>query len=201
MSISVILHVHSRLSFDSYIFGNRWGLEDAYRFAQGAPLTNPGGEKMQLSRPLDFVAITDHAEGFALPSLVPARRQIKTPPPCAPQWTIRRHGWAVLDLREGGEKRPMQRLQAGPAEVQIKFEDDTWAHIVAMADKHNRPGRFTTFAAYEYSPPLSGQWQASPKRYFQKRYVPRHAISGFDAAEAPDLWRACATPARHLARC
>ena len=27
-------------------------------------MTTPGGEVMQFSRPLDFVAITDHAEGF-----------------------------------------------------------------------------------------------------------------------------------------
>ena len=195
------LHVHSRLSFDSYIFGNRWGLEDAYRFAQGAPLTNPGGEKMQLSRPLDFVAITDHAEGFALPSLCAGAPADKD---AAALCAAMNHPTArlFLDLREGGEKRPMQRLQAGPAEVQIKFEDDTWAHIVAMADKHNRPGRFTTFAAYEYSPPLSDSGKHHRNVIFKNGTVPRHAISGFDAAEAPDLWRAlrdtCAAPCEVL---
>ena len=30
----------------------------------GETLKTAGGEAMQLSRPLDFVAITDHAEGF-----------------------------------------------------------------------------------------------------------------------------------------
>ena len=67
------MHVHSRLSFDSYIFGNRWGLEDAYRFARGAAMKNPSGETMQLTRPLDFVAITDHAEGFAFPRFAASR--------------------------------------------------------------------------------------------------------------------------------
>ena len=58
------LHIHTQESFDSRLFGNPFGIEDAYRFAKGEPLTTPGGEVMQLSRPLDFVAITDHAEGF-----------------------------------------------------------------------------------------------------------------------------------------
>ena len=58
------LHLHTSESFDATLFGNALGVEDAYRFAKGEPLATAGGELMQLSRPLDFVAITDHAEGF-----------------------------------------------------------------------------------------------------------------------------------------
>ena len=58
------LHLHTAESFDASLFGTILGVEDAYRFARGEPLKSPGGEVMQLSRPLDFVAITDHAEGF-----------------------------------------------------------------------------------------------------------------------------------------
>ena len=58
------LHLHTAESFDSSMMGNKLGIEDAYRFAKGEPLIGAGGETMQLSRPLDFVAITDHAEGF-----------------------------------------------------------------------------------------------------------------------------------------
>ena len=60
------LHVHSSLSFDSYIFGNRYGLEETYNFAKGEPMQNMFGETMQISRPLDFAAVTDHAETFGL---------------------------------------------------------------------------------------------------------------------------------------
>ena len=58
------LHLHTSESFDASMMGNKLSIEDAYRFAKGDPLMGPGGETMQLSRPLDFVAITDHAEGF-----------------------------------------------------------------------------------------------------------------------------------------
>ena len=60
------LHVHTSESLDAVLFGTTATIEDAYRFARGEPLRSPGGELMQLSRPLDFVAITDHAEGFGL---------------------------------------------------------------------------------------------------------------------------------------
>ena len=58
------LHVHTAESFDARLFGTTLTIEDAYRFAKGEPLENVSGEVMQLTRPLDFVAITDHAEGF-----------------------------------------------------------------------------------------------------------------------------------------
>ena len=60
------LHIHTRESFDAALFGTTLTIEDAYRFARGAPLRSDGGELMQLSRPLDFLAITDHAESFGL---------------------------------------------------------------------------------------------------------------------------------------
>ena len=58
------LHVHSSLSFDSYLFGNRLTIDQAYHFAKGTSMENAIGETMRLTRPLDFVAVTDHAESF-----------------------------------------------------------------------------------------------------------------------------------------
>ena len=60
------VHVHTVESLDAVLFGTTATVEDAYRFAKGEKLRSPGGEVMRLSRPLDFVAITDHAEGFGL---------------------------------------------------------------------------------------------------------------------------------------
>ncbi|MBT4520981.1 MAG: DUF3604 domain-containing protein, partial [Halieaceae bacterium] len=60
------LHVHTVESLDAVLFGTTLTVQDAYRFSKGDSLRSPGGELMQLSRPLDFVAITDHAESFGL---------------------------------------------------------------------------------------------------------------------------------------
>ena len=60
----VELHVHTAESYDAPLFGNSLSIEDAYRFAKGSPPSTAGGETMQLSRPLDFLSVTDGAGGF-----------------------------------------------------------------------------------------------------------------------------------------
>ena len=60
------LHVHTSLSFDAYLFGTRLDPDAAYQIAKGGTATVATGERIQLTRPLDFVALTDHAEGFGL---------------------------------------------------------------------------------------------------------------------------------------
>jgi Protein of unknown function (DUF3604) len=55
------LHVHTGLSVDAYMSGNRTGPEDAYRFALGEAIPAPNNpDKVRIERPLDFAAVTDH---------------------------------------------------------------------------------------------------------------------------------------------
>ena len=48
----------------AYAGGNRLGPNTAYRFAKGEKIELPTGDEAELKAPLDFVALTDHAEGF-----------------------------------------------------------------------------------------------------------------------------------------
>ncbi len=143
------LHVHSELSFDAYLFGNRISIDQAYDIAKGKPVENAAGELMRLTRPLDFAAITDHAEGFGLHETcaLPAPnegikefcRKLENPSRSF-----------FLELRESGETRPpVSPLDAMIVDHQKRhaLAQSTWQDIVAVADKHNEPGRFTAFDA------------------------------------------------------
>ncbi len=60
------LHVHTAWSLDAYAFGAMATPTDAYRFARGEALTLMSGDEVRIDRPLDFAAVTDHAETFDL---------------------------------------------------------------------------------------------------------------------------------------
>ena len=59
-------HVHTGWSADAGAFGATLGPEEALRFARGEQVTSSLGEPAKLSRPLDWVAITDHSDGAGI---------------------------------------------------------------------------------------------------------------------------------------
>ena len=142
-------HVHTKLSFDAFIFGNRNGPDEAYRFAKGEKIFHPAGFEMKLRVPLDFQAVTDHAMYLGM---VPAMFD--------PSTDVSKHPVAT-GLREA-ETPTARRLAFAsmmPYLGQI-VEDDlldmnivrsAWQEIKAAADRHNDPGQFTAFTGYEYT--------------------------------------------------
>jgi len=65
------LHVHTARSMDAFTGETRTTPDEAYRFAKGEEVDRPpldeegrGARRVRLERPLDFAAVTDHAEYF-----------------------------------------------------------------------------------------------------------------------------------------
>lgn len=59
------MHVHTSISLDAYAFGTVDGPEAAFAYARGEPVQFYG-DTIRLERPLDFTAVTDHAEWMDL---------------------------------------------------------------------------------------------------------------------------------------
>ncbi len=57
-------HLHTELSMDAGLFGNRLSPRDADRFARGEEVVSSTGQAVRLSRPLDWLAVTDHSDGM-----------------------------------------------------------------------------------------------------------------------------------------
>ena len=56
------LHIHTSWSFDAFVNNVRTTPDDAYNFGKGAAIDHISGQKIQIKRPLDFMAVTDHSE-------------------------------------------------------------------------------------------------------------------------------------------
>ena len=67
-------HLHTDISMDAGAFGNRLGLDDAYRFARGEQVNSTRGGPVRLSRPLDFLVVADHSDNMGFfPDLLDGR--------------------------------------------------------------------------------------------------------------------------------
>lgn len=110
-----------------------------------------------------------------------------------------------LGLRAQGETRPMVKdltIYDGDADLARRLSISTWDKVRAAAERHNEPGVFTTFAAYEYSPPLKDSGKHHRNIIFRGRETAPYAISGFEAASEIDLWKqleaGCKSPCEFL---
>jgi hypothetical protein len=148
------LHVHTNISSDAYLFGNRMDMDTAYRIAKGESKKSRTGERVELTRPLDFAALTDHAESFGRriacdsADISDAGRE-----QCEEMETPSLIGF--LKMRSRAEQRPMIKdlsvFNNDPG-LERNYASRTWQQVQDAADRHYAPGMFTTFVAYEYSP-------------------------------------------------
>ncbi len=156
------LHVHTALSFDSYAFDVRNGPDEAYRFAIGGDVSLPpldgmgqGTQSLRLDRPLDFVAVTDHAEflGEVDICLTPNLPGYEASP-CE---TFRDNGplgQTLLGVTLTSTTPEREVEICGDGERCLVAARSVWDEIVASAERfYDRSSActFTTFAAYEYT--------------------------------------------------
>ncbi len=178
------LHVHTRYSFDAFIFNVRASPDQAYEYAKGAPIEHAGGFDIQLeSGALDFMAVTDHATYLGvLPAMSDPQSELHGLDVAAEMrgdtgMTIRERFYGMIDFMNSDD----------PGFDPDPTRASAWASIVESANRHNDPGHFTAFVGYEYT--------ASPDRNNMHRNVifrgseaPALPFSRVDSANAEDLW-------------
>ncbi|MBV7256619.1 DUF3604 domain-containing protein [Pacificimonas sp. WHA3] len=184
------LHVHTRASFDAYIFNIRATADDAYRFAKGQPLKHPAG--YEVSAPaLDFYAVTDHGEYLGV---VPAMDG--TDSPLAKTALARQiFGADALDPRAAFTRIGLSAVTGQPiAEIyDLDHIASVWRRHVEAADRHYEPGRFTTFAGYEYTAmrPINPIAGTAANLHRNVIFEDAAAAQPFSASNSPnpeDLW-------------
>lgn len=157
------VHVHTALSFDAYTFETRNGPRDAYRFARGEtvglPPLDASGEPTRshaLRVPLDFAAVTDHAEMLGETRLCTVGN-LQTPACQA----IRDGNFALVGFYFGAQftdADPQRRAFCGAeGALCLQAAASPWADVQQAAAEFDDPTptcSFSTFVGYE--------WTASP---------------------------------------
>lgn len=179
------LHIHTSLSVDAFNVGNRSLPEQAYIFAKGGEIEHAMGYGIRIRRPLDFAAVTDHAEYLGV------LRAIN------PDSPLKNRSLRERLLQDGPLSYTLAfiRTMIGYS-VKVKDVDDAkintsssraWQQIIDTAERHYSPGTFTTFIGYE--------WTSMPENknlhrniIFRGSDVPSSPFSSLDSEDPRELW-------------
>lgn len=186
------LHVHTGQSFDAFISSVRATPDDAYRFAKGEKITTDGGLDIQLSGPLDFLAVTDHGEYMGIMPVMatPGSDLSKTnfaksvfgPDAVNPAQSFQNVGMTIVTGEEIEEIYDRDVI------------DTAWHRAIEAAERHYKPGEFTTFAGYEFTamtPVAESKIPAAAnlhRNVIFRGKAPDRLFSTLDSPNPEDLW-------------
>ncbi len=149
------LHLHTQWSFDAYYMSTRRSPDDAYEFAKGKPMKHSNGQTYQISRPLDFMAVTDHGMFMGVFAMIAD--------PAHPLSNLPIREKVVSGDLATGSKAFGEMITAHRRGTPMEGTDtpetrkEAWDHVIASANRHNDPGNFTALIAYEWTSTPDGQ--------------------------------------------
>ena len=194
------LHLHTAYSNDAYALGTERTPDSSYRYAKGEPAATPDGGSVRIDTPLDFLAVTDHAEFLG------AMQAIGAPGSEYADTELGRMLRVEDDDTDGGLfsgtrlevfmafARALGSGESPPGFAIPERERTIWRGMVETADAHYEPGVFTTFAAYEWtsslprSPDAPGRGNMHRNVIFEGTDDLPHPFSSVDSRHPEDLW-------------
>ena len=189
------LHVHTSWSLDGYIIFNRATPEDAYRFARGEEIEFYGGVRRKLATPLDFVAVTEHAEflgetllcsdasaaAYRTSTCTDIRNEQQDP-------VVENRVFRTVLLKILSAEKPQRPAFCGSGgEKCLTAARSRWLDIRRIADEYYQPGEFTTFIGYEWTGERNGNRHRNV--IFRNNTVPETPWSMIEVPTVEELWR------------
>lgn len=150
-------HLHTSFSMDAGAFGARLSPSDAYRFARGEEVTSSTGQRVKLSRPLDWLVVADHSDGMGFFPLLMSGDPALLATEQGRRWYDQIQGGqgatAAMDIivSFGKGQMPAGFPQPGTAAYR-----GAWQQTIKAAEDYNDPGRFTAFIGFEWTSNTGG---------------------------------------------
>ena len=150
-------HLHTSFSMDAGAFGARLTPRDAYRFAMGEEVIASSNQPVKLSRPLDFLVVADHSDGFGFfPLLMSGNPELLA--------TAQGRRWYDLIKAGKGAEAAIEIIRAFSADDMpegypvpgTKSYRSAWQEVIEAAEAYNDPGRFTAFIGFEWTSNTGG---------------------------------------------
>jgi hypothetical protein len=188
-------HLHTDISMDAGAFGNRLGLDEAYRFARGEEVVTSSGIRARLSRPLDWLVIADHSDNMGFfPDLNSGAPHILSDPTGKDWYDRIQAGEGV-----GVALELIGKFSQGDFPEALVYTPDSspykaaWAKTVKAAERYNDPGRFTAFIGYEWTSLVKGNNMHRVVVYRDDgdkggQMVPFTTMEPFGSVNPRDLW-------------
>jgi hypothetical protein len=183
-------HLHTTYSLDAYLGQAHNGPNEAYRFARGEPMPVPGGIA-KLATPLDFAAVTDHAEFFADSYISTHPDHPKYNDEAARK--IREAGkdeeagrWVFVNVTQAANRYGKPTV-LGEGRVGLDARASAWKEIQAATERYYEPGKFTTLHGFEWTSAPGGA-NLHRNILFRDTIVPRVPVSSLDTTEPERLW-------------
>ena len=151
-------HLHTAFSMDAGAFGARLSPRDAYVFAKGNEVTASSGQRVKLSRPLDFLVVADHSDGMGFFPLILGGAPAVLADPQGKRWhdmvTSGQGAAAALEIIQNFGKGTISKaIMPLPGTAAYR---GAWQQTIEAAEEANAPGRFTAFIGYEWTSNTGG---------------------------------------------
>lgn len=183
-------HIHTALSFDAYLFGTRRTPNDAYMFAKGNAIEHASGLQMQMRKPLDFLAVSDHAFFMGMMGELAQPDSAYKNHELAPavKGATDAAGSGVAFQAVLGFMRSRDADNPNDLDPDKRVLRSAWQEVIDAAQRHYEPGKFTTFVGYEYTSSGPESQNLHRNVIFRDDNVPTAPYSRFDSLNPEDLW-------------